>query len=629
MSMYRREVEQFFQAEYGGYASLLTKKIELWSNKTGLSFDGDGRAVIGKLEMPIYLGEYYDKLASSFSGGIRLGLDMWGGYLTAVLKTRKHITDGQYSTLIDSPAWLYQLVSCIASDKEVNTVSKYYEGDSYSTFREFQESVRMELSMLKEDNFKLFLTVGTTKIKFMSLIEDCQKLWESSSQKGREYVNYRQLEKSLRALGHTLNTSQELRKAKEYKEEYAGHSLWVITDNYQASLSKTQDDIILSVNPLDHLVMAGSNNVADNRYTDVTNAGGTGNYYTPTTFRTCWSTMFQYHDRHGDTLIYSNGEYANTQALLAYGALLEKGTMYIRNSNKPIELVIDTEVIKLYGVKSRTHAYLIDTKIWFDNMYPKATTGIRTIMQDALGEAYMTKGEFKELACEQCTTGTSGNGNSVYAIDWSPTNLKTALKVWDYNAEPFLDSVATNYDTNEAFIFWVENNRNSSARIDLSYTAGADMSPLYNVGILGTRGEPCECCGRIVDMDNDYYVVIGDYLFCSPDCAHEDGYVQCADCEDWYYADNGVTTPAGEYFCGANCAINSGYELCENCSEWTRGRNRRETENEYGDQIFFCDDECASQAGYNTCFECHDLTRNSNGYCDYHQPEDEDCDDEE
>lgn len=86
-------------------------------------------------------------------------------------------------------------------------------------------------------------------------------------------------------------------------------------------------------------------------------------------------------------------------------------------------------------------------------------------------------------------------------------------------------------------------------------------------------------------------------IFCSPDCAHENGFEQCAHCGKWEQ-DAVYIEKESECYC-ENC-INRFFERCEHCGEYVRS-SEAITAN---DGSSFCCFECLSDADYHACDGC-------------------------
>lgn len=122
----------------------------------------------------------------------------------------------------------------------------------------------------------------------------------------------------------------------------------------------------------------------------------------------------------------------------------------------------------------------------------------------------------------------------------------------------------------------------------------------------GTIGEEedeyynCDCCGHRVHQDNAYYC--GDYVYCSIDCAHEEGWYECDRCGEWTSDDDGFWTDSDHFYCDEDCAELDGWRRCENCGEWSDGDDMIEPES----GTYYCDSECAESDGWRVCNHCDD-----------------------
>lgn len=122
----------------------------------------------------------------------------------------------------------------------------------------------------------------------------------------------------------------------------------------------------------------------------------------------------------------------------------------------------------------------------------------------------------------------------------------------------------------------------------------------------GTIGEDeddyytCDNCGHRVHQDDVYYC--GDYVFCSLDCAHEEGWYACDRCGEWLQERDGLWVEDDNFYCDDGCARADGCRMCEHCGEW-HGRDDM-LEPESG--TYYCDSECAEADGWLACAHCDD-----------------------
>ena len=501
-----RELEDFLHDNYeGGYHGVLGRKISHWHYNTDLQFDEQGRAIIGTHKLEIGLDDYIAKIKEA--SDLQNRLRDWSGYITEALKGRKLINEAQERTLLHrAGASFGALVTVDLRTEETSNRNKYcvcgrnlsdevsvYNPETYNglgtkddyirdctAFTETYPPVVLYLSL---EEGKLYLQVDSGhKVKFMSILEEAQKLWESFSESGRLYKSACDMLKVLRKQGATFSNSQAVRTLAEQKNTYGASSLWVATDKWLQDVGSPDKDIILSVNPFDHFMMAGGLNGGYTPASVVdTSAGGKG--YHPTNFRTCWGTEFFYSNYDKDTIINTAGEYSEIIPMLAYGCVTTKAVMYVKNSKPPINIKVDGADLCLSGVEFRAHAFLVDDKIWFDMLYPKVVTGLRTTLKESLGDTYLTKAEFKDISRKQ---GLVDRYDSYYATGMellSDDATHEWFRVYDHYGVNFLDGVAMDMYKKEAYIFFKDNLREKSARIQAGYDDGHDLSPLQKQGI--------------------------------------------------------------------------------------------------------------------------------------------------
>ena len=593
-------IMQYLTEEHGGYSELIKAKIDLWESATGLKFDKDGRAVLGKWAPT--LGE--EELSKHFKNVMNFSASClsYEPYLVSVMLRKKVITERQAALLSVLAGWLYTLI--LVGDNCRTALS------TPVGFEPTTEDVFFTLRLPNEGGFKPYLDVSNggkvTSYKFMGLLEEADKLWREGSVEGRKVTFYSNLEKIYRKAGHSLSDSVALRDAKENKEYYIRPSVWYQWDSFLNKLGKArEDDIVLSLNPLDHLVMAGDSNKTDDR---VIPEGDPLDYYTsysPTLFRTCWGVSM--HRDSGDVTFRREGEYANLRAMVNFGAIYEKATLYVRNSQAPVTIdTVDGDTLKLYGVKFRCHSYLVDGKVFCDNMYPSNLTGFKDRVKELMRDAYLGRAEFSKKAAAQGLSRGYRDWQAE-ALRWNVTNAEAFRDDLENGDELFLDSVAVDTYSEEFFVFKLKG-FSRSPRIELGYDGAFDMSPLENAGIAGENGRyigDCHSCGDRLYGD-DYIQLENGNLYCDHDCAENDGYRMCDGCGDWEHIDCMVESHrTGDLYCNTDCAEYHEGHSCEHCGE-TRD-NTVIAIDRYGYEIHFCNDDCAGYEGYYRCETCDDL----------------------
>ena len=591
----------YLNNEHGGYAELLRAKSELWTGSTGIKFDKDGRAVLGTWTPTLE----YGVLSHHFRnvGYFNENCLRYEPHLVAVMLRKKVITERQANTLSAVEGWLYTL---IVEGENCRTALSIPTGIEAVT-----EDIFLAIKMSNEGGVKPYLDVSNgvkaVSYKFMGLLEEADKLWRESSVEGRKVAFYSNLEKIYRKAGHSLASSVALRDAKDKKEYYIRPSVWYQWDSFLNKLGSNRgDEIVLSLNPLDHMVMAGDSNRTEGRA--VPDGDPLDHYtsYNPTLFRTCWGVSIR-KDLEGITF-QREGEYANLRAMVNFGAIYEKATLYIRNSQAPVTInTVDGDTLKLYGVKYRCHSYLVDGKVFCDNMYPSNLLGFKDRVKELIGDSYLDRAEFSRQAEAQ---GMSRGYRAwqAEALRWNVTNAEAFRDDLENGDELFLDSVAVDTYSEEFFVFKLRG-FSRSPRIELGYADAFDMSPLENAGIAEGNGRyigDCRSCGECLYEDDDYIQLENGNLYCDSECAYNDDYRACERCGEWEHRDNTVENfRTGHHYCSTDCAEYHDVYACEHC-----GETRDDTViaiDRFGYDIHFCDDDCAGNEGYHRCETCDDL----------------------
>lgn len=122
----------------------------------------------------------------------------------------------------------------------------------------------------------------------------------------------------------------------------------------------------------------------------------------------------------------------------------------------------------------------------------------------------------------------------------------------------------------------------------------------------------CPECGDFLLSHADEIVRTQDgEIYCSSDCATENGYELCSHCGCWEqdctYIDN-----EGEFFC--NSCLNRLFRVCYTCNNWVRRSDALEA----NDGSSFCDSECARESEYYPCEDCGEFYHiNDLLYSDY------------
>jgi len=127
-----------------------------------------------------------------------------------------------------------------------------------------------------------------------------------------------------------------------------------------------------------------------------------------------------------------------------------------------------------------------------------------------------------------------------------------------------------------------------------------DDSTLFNaIGIC-----VCEHCGEVMLHSGDGFKLYDncgdDHYFCSPECAEEDGWVKCDECDEWINKDDALEID-GYYFCDDRCADSYGYKQCNHCHEWCYTRDCDDDDNDYLytiDGVFYCSKDCCEADGF-------------------------------
>ncbi len=126
----------------------------------------------------------------------------------------------------------------------------------------------------------------------------------------------------------------------------------------------------------------------------------------------------------------------------------------------------------------------------------------------------------------------------------------------------------------------------------------------------------CDSCGEVIgyvnDEGEDVYryedevVIECGHVWCSYDCAHNDGYDYCTQCGEWHQENDMVYVEDAGVFCDSYCAERYGCFRCEHCEEWR-----------YGDSDYVSGEQW-----------CDDCVQHDARWCDRCQrsyPEDEVC----
>lgn len=108
----------------------------------------------------------------------------------------------------------------------------------------------------------------------------------------------------------------------------------------------------------------------------------------------------------------------------------------------------------------------------------------------------------------------------------------------------------------------------------------------------------CPECGEfLLSHKSELVRTESGEIFCSSDCAHENGFEQCAHCGKWEQ-DAVFIEKESECYC-ENC-INRLFERCEHCGEYIR-RSEAIIAN---DESIFCCFDCLYAADYHACDGC-------------------------
>lgn len=643
------QIREFMKDNYGGYRKLLDSKREHWKNAIGREFDKDGRLILSERKIEATIEDYY----KATHRGRSTMCTWFHPAITQELLNRKLITSPQARVLSMYSSWLSQLVTVGAVSLGANISASHpvdvtrvennrlphpsealravfgdpeTEPASEPVPEPFAERITLELEL---ENLKLYLLIysggnAPVKVKWLSILEAAQKSWCQYTEYGRIYTVWAELEKYYRKHNLNLSSSRALREAKENRANYGEYSLWVRTDGWLKEMgARKPEQIILSINPLDHYVMAGSGDASSgyNRAPEDL----LDSRYNPTLFRTCWGVSFYekaynpFAKPEQDIAVRREGEYGYPDTLLAFGAVREKGVLYVRNNQLPVKLDMGTDLepdeLELYGVTHRCHAYLVNdlNKVYFDNMYPSILTGLRDQIKDTLGDSYMKREDFIKLSKEQGTVGEHED-DDIYAIKWDVENAEPFYSCSEEDDSIFLDSAAMDL-RNEVMYLFREHTICKSVRIKIGYDSGHDLSPLENCGALEGYSKyvgRCRECGEPLYADEDYLNLGGNY-FCGASCAEDSGWGRCCTCDMWVRENDSIFDAYYEnHYCSQDCAESNRVHECAHCGTWTSGGGTYEAENRAG---YYCDGDCVANDGIYECF-CGSFTENETEICE-------------
>lgn len=130
-----------------------------------------------------------------------------------------------------------------------------------------------------------------------------------------------------------------------------------------------------------------------------------------------------------------------------------------------------------------------------------------------------------------------------------------------------------------------------------------------------TNARVCSVCGRDESAIASELVEIDGELYCE-DCAHAEGYARCADCGEWYDADDLPLNIGGELLC-EDCAHSAGWEVCEDCGEWVSPGMQVVIDEGTCDEKTVCLDCCNEgrlTGKYFKCYECGEYSSASRRY---------------
>lgn len=144
------------------------------------------------------------------------------------------------------------------------------------------------------------------------------------------------------------------------------------------------------------------------------------------------------------------------------------------------------------------------------------------------------------------------------------------------------------------------------------YDDGDSPKPDYDLNMYVVRDENhanCENCGYRINTDNEFYINVGDYIYCE-DCTHK-LFSFCDKCQEYCRTDdvNRVSDRHSRYdYLCEYCADSIGMMLCYDCGEWTDcGIITEDTANafcENCDRTFFCE-ECGNYfENHSECPDC-------------------------
>lgn len=121
----------------------------------------------------------------------------------------------------------------------------------------------------------------------------------------------------------------------------------------------------------------------------------------------------------------------------------------------------------------------------------------------------------------------------------------------------------------------------------------------------------CARCGKEIAYDEDFEEVFedGKWVYLCEDCFNED-YYKCSECGavilqggEEYISDN------GEIYCSVNCAEENGYYQCYDCGDWVHRQDSRRIADFYGDGGERICESCYDNCDWSYCEDCDELFR--------------------
>lgn len=402
-------------------------------------------------------------------------------------------------------------------------------------------------------------------IKFTKILSDAFKIWSSNNETYKEIKSL--LKEENEKEDKNMTRIFQLRDLKKQIEEQHPFTHVDRLLNNKALYGK--EKVILSINPFDRLFMSKSSYCEDEMKEHITN------------FNSCVGSQYKI-DENGDLIIAEKGHFCIDETLM-FGMIPASCVVYRENGRS-----INVHGMPFYGMKERSVAWLEDSGVFLETLYPTRTRlAMSKVIDvfDKLGVDASSYGEDDETLDISYNAFTNKILNNI-----TPDGL-------------FLDRLYIS----QSQLYKLEN-----LRVDYSYSTGTE--PVR-------RGDICPCCEDEFDEEYSTWVVDenGEEIRVCDDCIGNH-YYWCNGCDQYHHNENGSVrsfTNGDEEFICDDCFEDGNYIVCYSCDcvvskhhDWT------EIDNDY-----YCED-CA-QAEFARCEECLDYhsgdkeTLEGDSICDY------------